>query len=595
MRQPRLIYDGDCNFCRRWVERWREITGDRVEYRSSQECAAEHPDIPPGDFDNAVQWVGEDGRRESGAPAVFSALATTGTIGRALLSLYRKVPIFAGVADTGYNVVAKNRMLFSRLTRLFWGNDVRTPTFATAAWLFLRALGLVYLIAFATFWWQSAGLIGDTGILPASSFFARVQEVLGDGAFWRVPSFLWWDASSMALNVSCAAGIIAAISLILGFAPVPCLIFLWANYLSLTVAGQDFYQFQWDNLLLETGFLAIFLAPWQWRTSWKNRGTPPRLAHLLLLWLLFRLMVASAVVKLASGDPSWADGSALDYHYFTQPLPTPLAWFTQQLPSSLQWLSVKAMFFIEVVLPFGLFMPRRLRVFAVAGLAALQVLIALTGNYGFFNLLTLALCLLALDDAVFGKFRPIRDKKHRLPIWVLGPIAAALFLLSLIPFAEAFRPRTIWFQDLYSYITPFRTINGYGLFAVMTRDRPEIVVQGSMDGLTWKTYTFRYKPGDPRRAPPWVAPYMPRLDWQMWFAALGNVDGNPWFVHFLQRLLEASPDVLALLEDDPFDGQRPRFVRAQLDQYTFTTLGEKSDAWWKVEPSGAYCPELSLR
>jgi len=595
MPKPRLIYDGDCHFCRRWIERWRATTGDRVEYRSSQECAAEHPGISGEEFSQAVQWIGADGRRESGAPAVLSALATANFFGRALLFLYRRVPPFAWAADAGYRVVAENRAIFSKLTRLLWGGDVLPPSYAVSSWLFLRALGLIYLIAFVSFWVQGAGLIGDSGILPAGPFFARVSEVLGPGAFWQFPSFLWWDASGTALNVWCALGVIAALALTLDCAPAPCLIFLWANYLSLTVAGQVFYQFQWDILLLEAGFLAIFLAPWKLYTPWKSAESPPRLAHFLLLWLLFRLMFASAVVKLSSGDPAWADGSALGYHYFTQPLPTPLAWHAQQLPPAFQWLSVKGMFFIELALPFFLFLPRRLRLAAAFALAALQALIALTGNYGFFNLLTLALCLLAVDDAVFGDRRPKIGDRRFLPCWLLWPAAAAIFLLSLVPLARAFRPEKVWMESLHDRIAPFRTINGYGLFAVMTRERPEIIVQGSMDGLAWKTYSFRFKPGDIRRAPPWAAPYMPRLDWQMWFAALGRVENNPWFVSFLQRLLEASPPVLDLLEEDPFDGQRPRFVRAQLDQYTFTTSGDKTENWWNAEPAGVYCPELSLR
>jgi predicted DCC family thiol-disulfide oxidoreductase YuxK len=595
-RKPRLIFDGDCHFCRRWIERWREITGERVDYVSSQEGAPDHPDIPLEDFDRAVQWVGADGHRESGAAAVLSALATGGFAGRALLALYRTAPPFAWAADTGYRMVANHRTAFSRLTRWLWGNDVRTPTYATATWIFLRLLGLIYLIAFASFWWQSAGLIGPSGILPAETFFARMHASLGDDAFRQFPSLLWAGAGPTALAIWCALGVLASLLLLLGILPAPSLIFLWAGYLSLTMAGQVFYQFQWDFLLLEVGFLAIFLSPWQWWTPWKTRSSPPRLAHFLLLWLLFRLMVASAVVKLSSGDPSWADGSALDYHYFTQPLPTPLAWYAQQLPSGCQWLSVKGMFFIEIVLPVLLFLPRRPRLVAAAGLAALQVLITLTGNYGFFNLLTLALCLLAVDDHVFGSRRPDGKKAGTLPGWLLAPPTAALFLVSLIPFAQAFRPRTIWFKQEYDeHVAPFRTINGYGLFAVMTRERPEILVQGSLDGLTWKTYSFRYKPGDPDRPPPWVAPYMPRLDWQMWFAALGRIEHNPWFVHFLQRLLEGSPEVLALLAEDPFAGQRPRFVRAKLDLYTFTTFGDHAKAWWRVEPAGMYCPEVSLR
>jgi len=571
------------------------MTGDRVEYLPFQECAAEHPDIPPDDFARAVQWIDTDGHRKTGAAAVLAALAVAGRPGRALQALYRNVPPFARAAEAAYRLVADHRTVFSRLTRWLWGRDVRTPTYATATWIFLRLLGLIYLIAFLSFWRQSAGLIGEHGILPAETFFARAREFLGGDAFWQLPSFLWWGADSMALNVWCALGVVASLLLLFGVLPAPCLIFLWANYLSLIVAGQVFYQFQWDVLLLETGFLAIFLAPWRWFTPWRSRSDPPRLARFLLLWLLFRLMMASAVVKLTGGDPTWADGTALEYHYFTQPLPTPLAWYAHQLPAGFQWLSVQTMFFIELVLPFFLFLPRRLRLIGAAGLAALQVLIMLTGNYGFFNLLTLALCLPAVDDQVLGGRRPRREHDGTLPRRVIAPVAAALFLLSLIPFAHAFRPRTVWCQNLYARIAPFRSINSYGLFADMTTERPEILVQGSLDGLTWKTYRFRYKPGDPLRAPPWVAPYMPRLDWQMWFAALGRVEQNPWFFQFLQRLLEGSPAVLDLLAEDPFEGRRPRFVRAQLDRYTFTTFGEKTQAWWRAEPAGIYFPEISLR
>lgn len=603
-RKPRLIYDGECHFCCRWIERWRMKTGDLVEYRSSQEVAREHPDIPQGDFDSAVQWVDSDGHRESGAPAVFAALATTSSVGRELLSIYRESPFYARMADAGYSLVANNRMLFSRLTRLFWGNDVRPPTYATASWLFLRTLGIIYLIAFLSFWHQAGGLIGSQGILPVADFFKRAHEVLGVNAYWDLPSFLWFGGGDAAIAIWCALGVLAALALTVGFAPAPCLIFLWANYLSLTIAGQDFYQFQWDILLLEAGFLAIFLAPWKWFTPWKSKQPPPRIAHFLFLWLLFRLMVASAVVKLSSGDTAWADGSALNFHYFTQPLPTPLAWYAQQFPAGFQWLSVKVMFFIELILPFFLIFPRRLRHLAAGGLIFLQILIALTGNYGFFNLLTIALCLLAVDDTGWKRAagpspaQPLPPSRGYFPTPVLMGVAAVIFTFSLPPFLSMFRKPLPWLSPLASLYqlvaSPFRTINGYGLFAVMTRDRPEIIVQGSMDGIEWKTYSFRYKPGDPRRAPPWVAPYMPRLDWQMWFAALGNAQSNPWFVQFLRRILEGSPEVLALLEDDPFEGTPPRFVRAQLDQYTFTTSRENGD-WWHVEPAGVYFREASLR
>ncbi len=593
--RPVLIYDGECRFCCRWIERWRMMTGDRVDYQPSQKLAGKYAGISEEELAEAVQWVGVEGERLSGAEAVMAALATNTWLGRSMLAAYRRTQPFAILANAAYAFVARHRGLFSRLTFLLWGDDVRPPTYATSTYWFLRGLGAIYLIAFLSFWWQAAGLLGERGIAPASHFFQRAGEVLGPEGFWQLPSLCWWASSDTALNIWCGIGVLASLSLLAGFAPLACLSILWAVYLSLTVAGQVFYQFQWDILLLEAGFLAIFAAP----LAWKLRpAAPPRVAHFLLLWLLFRLMFASGVVKLSSGDASWADGSALTFHYFTQPLPTPPAWYAQQLPAWWQWLSVKVMFFIELILPFFLFAPRRLRLLAAGGMAFLQVLIALTGNYSFFNLLTLALCLLAVDDAVWQRRR--NGPARFLPRTFLQPVAAGLVVLSLVPLAGAFRrllPLPSVLVDTYEAVAPFRTVNGYGLFAVMTKERPEIIVQGSEDGLVWKTYTFRYKPGDVHRAPPWIAPYMPRLDWQMWFAALGSVEGNPWFVNFLQRLLEGSPEVVALLEDNPFPHKPPRFVRALTDDYVFTTSAEAAQTgdWWKAEPAGVYCGELSLR
>ncbi len=605
MAKPTLLYDGECGFCSLWIERWRATTGDRVDYVTWQEAAPRFPEISEAEFAEAVQWVGSDGERLSGAPAVFAALATTSASGRMLRSLYRDTPPFARVADAAYRVVARKRILFSRLTRWFWGADVRPPTYAVSARIFLQLLGLIYLIAFVSYWAQVGGLNGERGILPAAEFFRRAREFLGADAYWQFPSVCWLGAGDTALYGWCGAGIVASTVLMCGFAPLPCVVFLWVDYLSLTVAGQIFYQFQWDILLIEAGFFGIFLSPWKWRLA--RAGNPPRPARFLLVWLLFRLAFASAIVKLSSGDPAWLDGTALDYHYFTQPLPTPVAWFAQQLPGWWQVMSVRVMFFIELVLPFFLFASRHPRLVAAGGIVVLQFLIALTGNYGFFNLLTAALCLLAMDDAVWRKLTRGRwgvDLARSKPSPFLSKgfslaVAVAIFLLSLVPLAGSFRRPVPLLTPLivpYEAIAPFRTINGYGLFAVMTKERREITIQGSDDGVTWNAYVFRFKPGDPRRAPGWVAPYMPRLDWQMWFAALGSVEQNPWFLNFLARLLDGSPPVLGLLEENPFPKGRPRLVRAVSDRYTFTTIAERTRTrkWWNVEPAGDYCPAVSL-
>ena len=600
--KPLLTYDSECRFCCRWIEACKAVTGNRVDYECSQTTRPRFPQIAPQEFIRSVQWVGVDGSICSGAKAVFSALATATWLGRMALVLYRRVPVFARAAEVAYAGVAAHRGFFSALTRILWGADVRPPTYAVSSWVFLRLLGGIFLVAFLSFDAQIDGLVGTKGILPAADFFQVVGHAAGSASFRECPSLLWLTgAGDAALHGWCWAGVFSSVLLMGGIAPAANLVFLWAVYLSLSLAGQEFYQFQWDILLLETGFLAIFIAPWKW---WTNKAHPPsRVAHFLLIWLLFRLLFESGLVKLTSGDPTWASGTALDYHYFTQPLPTPVAWFAQQLPEWFQWLSVKATLVIELALPFLLFFPRRLRLLGAGGIAFLQALIAMTGNYGIFNLLTLSLCLLAADDVVWGRFadRMMAGRRQRfLPSWIIGPVAAAVFLLSLVPLAFAFRRPVPWIGPLvrvYETVLPFRTINGYGLFAAMTTERREIILQGSDDGANWKTYGFRFKPGPVRLAPPWVAPYMPRLDWQLWFAALAGAERTPWFEKFLLRLLQGSPPVLDLLGDAPtFSGGCPRYVRALTDGYTFTTMAErkKTGAWWNAKPLAIYFPEVSL-
>jgi len=382
---------------------------------------------------------------------------------------------------------------------------------------------------------------------------------------------------------------------------------LWLIYLSLATVGQDFFGFQWDNLLLEAGFLAIFLAPLQWLAR-PARAGPPSRAVIWLLWLLlFKLMFSSGCVKLASGDPNWRNLTALTFHYQTQPLPTWLGWYAGQLPLWFQKLSCIGMFAIELGAPFLIFAPRRLRFAGGAAIATLQILILLTGNYTFFNFLTLALCVLLLDDFVLKKIWPrgwqTKQRATEAPArcWPKGviiPIAAVFAVVSLSQVAALFGPRFgLWvpaaiFEREFGSL---RTINGYGLFAVMTTQREEIVVEGSNDGVNWRPYEFKYKPGDVNRRPRFIEPFQPRLDWQMWFAALGTAQQNPWFLDFCERLLQGSPAVLALLEKNPFPGQPPRYLRAELYNYHFTNFAERrvAGAWWKRELASEYLPIIS--
>lgn len=616
--KPLLIFDGDCHFCSLWVARWQQSTGERVDYLPLQEprVAAQFPELSREQLERAVHLVLPEGTIVSGAEAVLRALAA-GPHGGWLLDWYEHSPIFARASEGLYRFVAGHRRFFSSLTGLVWGLDSASSTYQWVGWLFLRSLGVVYLIAFLSLWVQILGLVGHSGILPAHTTLAAVQHQaeqakLGWERFRRFPTLCWFSTSDACLRAQCAAGAVLAVVLILGIAPAPCLFLLWMLYLSLVTIGREFLGFQWDALLLETGFLALFLAPLQF---WPRPGrTPPpsRLVLWLLRWLLFRLMFESGCVKLLSHDPTWRHLTALSYHYQTQPLPTWLGWYAYQLPGWFHRASTLVMFVIELGLPVLIFAPRRLRQVPCVGFILLQVLILLTGNYGFFNLLTIALCLLLLDDAALLRLAPARwvpviklqlgkpAAGRRWPRGLLVALSGAVLGLSLMQFPGFFGLRIPWptpMRTFQSWAAPFQSLNSYGLFQVMTTSRPEIIVEGSNDGQTWRPYAFEYKPGELKQRPGFVEPHMPRLDWQMWFAALGTYRQNPWFVNFCVRLLEGAPQTLALLADNPFPKAPPRYVRAVLYDYRFTDWAtrRRTGAWWQRTELGQYLPPISLR
>ncbi len=605
-----LIYDGDCYFCLRWVRRWQETTRGQVDVASFQSAGERFAaDISIECFRSAVRLIQPDGHVYGGAEAICRMLSHgPGWASGLALWCYEHLPGYAVLAGFGYRFVARHRGFASWVTTALWGSGeeaVCRPTYLCARRWFLRLLGAIYLIAFASFWSQVDGLIGHEGVQPVAPWLDELRNRFGTEAYRLFPTLCWFNPSDSFLHFLCAGGIALSLLLILGIAPVLCLLMLWAFYLSLCVAGQVFMNFQWDYLLLEVGFLSIFLAPVRLFPSHRDEERPSPWAHFLLRWLLFRLMLMSGVVKLTSGDESWWKLSALRYHYETQPLPTPLSWWANLLPSWFQACSTLVMFGVELGAPFLLFAPRRLRLIGVASLLVLQALIALTGNYCFFNLLTVSLCLLAVDDSVWprlGRKPPERStiRDTRWPSWLLFPLAVFVVVLSGPLLWSAFYPDAGFppaFNAAYGYLEPFRSLNGYGLFRVMTKTRPEIIVEGSQDRVTWQPYEFKYKIGDLRRAPPWVAPHQPRLDWQMWFAALDDVRGEIWFVNFLARLLQGSTPVIALLDRNPFPESPPRYIRARLFQYHFTTAAEKKQtgAWWRRDREEPYCPVLSLR
>ena len=482
------------------------------------------------------------------------------------------------------------------------------PPVFLGRWVFLRLLGCVYLAAFWSLGVQIRGLIGQNGILPVARFLEAVQAA---GAAWQVPTFCWINSSDPFLVGLCVAGAVLAVALIAGVAPVPFLVFLWADYLSLTVAGQTFLGFQWDALLLETGFLAIFFAPGGLWPRLGQESAPSRVVLWLLRLLLFKLMFLSGVVKLWTNDPTWMGLTALHYHYETQPLPIWTSWWMQQAPLWFHKLSVIVTFIVELFLPLLIFGPRVCRVLAFVGIGSLQLLIAATGNYGFFNLLTVALCLPLLDDRMFParwRARLYREAssaaappRRRLRPWISGALAAVVlfvFIMHVVVARGASRPpvpRPI--LKVYAFLDSFRSVNTYGLFANMTTRRPEIIIEGSDDRTTWLPYEFKWKPGDVQRRPRFTGFHMPRLDWQLWFAALdGDIRRAPWVGNFLIRLLQGSPQVLDLLGHNPFPDRPPRYVRAMLYDYHFTDWPTRgaTGAWWRRELIGPFGRPIAL-
>ncbi len=577
--KPRLVYDGDCAFCCYAVEYAASVTADTVEYRPYQEVLAEYPDITEAEFADSIQLF-VDGERRERADAAFRTLAIGGV--RFWDRLHRRLPGFAALSDALYRWVARRRGLCLALARPLFGRRLRRAEFNVTADLVIRGIALCGLFAYLSLWWQIDGLVGPQGVLPAADYFDALASAYGPDRFWFLPTVFWLDASRTALHAVCALGTLATLTALLGRWRCVASVTAYVCYLSLFAAGQVFLSYQWDILLIECFVIAAVLA--------RAPGFGVWLARLAL----FRFMFLSGFVKLASGDPTWVDGSALAFHFETQPLPTALAWYVHHLPPTvLEW-AVWMTFVIELALPICIFLPRNIRLVAAGGFVLLEALIFATGNYNFFNILTIVLCIALLDDRWTKTIvRGVRTTSGRK---VSKTLAAGVMALGiLVTFHSVFRlpaPTTA----LTDAAAPLRLANPYGLFAVMTTRRDELAVEGSMDGSTWVPYAFPFKPGNVAARPRWATPHQPRLDWQMWFAALTTPEGAPWIYDFALALLEARPEVLQLVAD-PFDGARPKFVRIVRHRYRFSTPEQKSSTgdWWIRGDATTWLPPTHLR
>ncbi len=470
--------------------------------------------------------------------------------------------------------------------------------FTRARRVFAVALGVVFLAAFWSWGSQVRGLVGENGIVPAAA-------QIGGATFAQAPTLAWWLPGASGLLTQCWTGALLSIALIAGLCPGACCVACWALYLSLMTVGGPFSNFQWDALLLETAPLAAVWLPWSPRPRWAVETRAQQIGRWLVMWLAFRLLLESGVVKLTWDDEAWLNHTALDHHFQTQPLPLWTAWHVQQFTPGLRSAACWIMYWIEIALPALLLVPPRWRTtrhLAALSQIALQAGIAATGNYTYFNLLTAAVCLPFFDDAFlrWKKTAPTAPAGPRPLTWALAPagvIALASVALTFDGLVDAFggaarqqrkfeemraeyqrtgkAPESGWWR-------PLRSFNGYGLFRTMTTTRPELIFEGSADGLAWREYPFPYKPGGIYRRPALAAPHQPRLDWQLWFAALsaerGQLDG--WLGPLMLGLLENKPAITALLESNPFSDAPPRYLRLSLYQYRFTRAGESLAAWW---------------
>src|SRR5580765_5057931 len=418
-------------------------------------------------------------------------------------------------------------------------------------WIFLRALGVIYFSAFFSLIFQIRGLIGSNGILPVSEYLRAVTNSVGFARFWYAPTLLWFSNSNHALMALCWTGLIASILLIINILPRGMLLLCFLCFLSFVCAASEFSGYQSDSMLLEAGFLSLFLAPPGLRPRLAPHSPPIRAAIFLLLGEWFRIYFESGTAKIASGDPQWRHFTAMDEYYQNGPLPTWIGWYLQHLPHWFHAATAFGTLALELVLVWMLFFPRRVRIVCFFIVTLWQVGVILSANYTFLNYLVLALGIFLVDDRFLARFVPqswraqlaqatqtvsIPDvpPQSASPAWQQAwarSLAALKLALTAVMFTWLFYSSTvllllmIWPAAPFPYapvaaLQPFRIADRYGLFAVMTRGRYEIEFQGSNDGQTWAAYKFRFKPQNPYEAPRIYAPYQPRFDWNLWFASL---------------------------------------------------------------------------
>jgi len=463
--------------------------------------------------------------------------------------------------------------------------------YAISRLVFERALALIYLIAFVCAANQFVPLLGERGLLPVSRFVRHIPFSASPSLFYFAPTDRAFQGAAW-LGIAVSAALLAGLLQRSGLLAAAAWATLWLVYLSFVNVGQIFYGFGWESLLLETGFFAIFLGA--------SSTAPSMFLLWIWRWVLFRDMFGAGLIKLR-GDACWRDLTCLNYYFETQPIPNALSWYFHWLPSSVHRAGVAFNHVVELAVPFAYFAPQP--VAGIAGLItiAFQLSLIVSGNLSWLNWMTIVLCIPTLDDRWFS-WLPLSPTALEMPALFqrisIYAVVLLVAVLSIRPIVNMLSAR----QLMNFSFNPIHLVNTYGAFGSITRNRNEIVIEGTSDATVsestvWQEYEFKGKPGPLGRRPSQIAPYHLRLDWLMWFAAMASPEEHPWFTTLMVRLLEGDRATLGLLRTNPFPDRPPQYLRALYYRYQFTTPDERrtTHKWWKRELMGVYFDPVKLK
>lgn len=480
------------------------------------------------------------------------------------------------------------------------------PSYWLTRFLILRLLGVIYAVAFLVAINEILPLIGSDGLLPVGIYLKQVGNALGStgAGFVRLPSLFWFVHSDTALLITAWIGFLLSLVVVAGFANVPLLTLLWFLYMSFVHVGQDWYSYGWEIQLTETGFLSIFLCPLLEMRPFPKHA-PPIQIIILFRWLIFRIMLGSGLIKIR-GDAIWRNGTALYYHFETQPIPGPLSRWFHFLPHTILKIGVWFNFLAELVAPWFIFWPRMARHIAGSIIVLFQIDIILSGNLSFLNWVTIVPALACFDDGFWSGILPrslVRKAesaaRQSVPLsrpmlttaWTVTVITA---FLSIQPVVNMLSPG----QIMNTSYDPLDLVNTYGAFGTVDHERLNVIFEGTMDenpddSAHWKPYIYKGLPVALDKMPPQIAPYQLHLDWQMWFASMSSPDEYPWTLNLVWKLLHKDPNTVSLFAGNPFPGKPPRYVRAVLYRYSFAKPGNPKGLYWNREQVSIWLPAMS--